>query len=75
MVHTRPDLAFTVGYVSLFMERSTIEHQQAIKRILRYVAGTLDYDLRYKWCPGGSHLVGYCDSDLTGDIDTSKSKN
>jgi hypothetical protein len=55
------------------MERLTTEHQQAIKRILRYVVGTLDYGLRYKQCPSASHLVGYCDSDLADDIDTSKS--
>jgi hypothetical protein len=45
-MHTRPDLAFAVGYVSQFMERPTMEHQQAIKRILRYIAGSLDYGLR-----------------------------
>ena len=26
LVHTRLDLAFTVGYVSRFMERPTVEH-------------------------------------------------
>jgi hypothetical protein len=55
------------------MERLAMEHQQAIKRILRYIVGTLDYSLRYERCPGASHLVGYCDSDLAGDIDMSKS--
>ncbi|WVZ69114.1 hypothetical protein U9M48_017952 [Paspalum notatum var. saurae] len=29
LVHTRPDLAFSVGYVSRFMRRPTTEHQQA----------------------------------------------
>jgi hypothetical protein len=48
LVHTRPDLAFAVEYVSRFMEHPTVEHQQVIKRILRYVAGTLDYGLRYE---------------------------
>jgi hypothetical protein len=41
-------LAFAVEYVSRFMEHPTVEHQQVIKRILRYVAGTLDYGLRYE---------------------------
>jgi hypothetical protein len=27
LVHTRPDLAFAVGYLSHFMERPTMEHQ------------------------------------------------
>jgi hypothetical protein len=41
--------------------------------VLRYVAGTLDYGLHYRWAPGTAHFVGYCDSDLAGDIDTSRS--
>ena len=47
LVHTRPDLAFAVGYIGRFMQRPTTEHQQAVKRILRYVAGTSDYGLHY----------------------------
>jgi hypothetical protein len=73
LAHTRSDLAFSVDYVSRFMQRPTTEHQQAVKRIIRYVAGTLDHDLYYPRCPGEAHLVGYSDSDHTGDIDTSKS--
>jgi hypothetical protein len=71
LAHTRPDLAFSVGYVSRFMQRPTTEHQQAVKRIIRYVAGTLDHGLHYPRCPGAAHFVGY--SDHAGDIDTSKS--
>ncbi|WVZ78040.1 hypothetical protein U9M48_025815, partial [Paspalum notatum var. saurae] len=73
LIHTRPDLAFSIGYVSRFMQRPTTEHQQAVKRIIRYVAGTLDHGLYYPRCPGEAHLVGYSDSDHGGDIDTSKS--
>ena len=73
LTHTRPDLAFSVGYVSRFMERPTSEHQQAVKRIVRYIAGTLDHGLHYPRCPGAAHFVGYSDSDHAGDIDTSKS--
>jgi hypothetical protein len=73
LAHTRPDLAFSVGYVSRFMQRPTTEHQQAVKRIIRYVAGTLDHGLYYPRCPGETHLVGYSASDHAGDIDTSKS--
>jgi hypothetical protein len=49
------------------------EHQQAVKRIIRYIAGTLDHGLYYSRCPGEAHLVGYSNSDHAGDIDTSKS--
>ena len=73
LVHTRPDLAFTVGYLSRFMQRPTAEHLQAVKRVMRYVAGTLDFSLHYKRAPGTARFIGYCDSDLTGDVDSSKS--
>jgi hypothetical protein len=73
LVHTWPDLAFSVGYVSRFMQRPTTEHQQAVKRIICYVAGTLDHGLYYPRCPGEAHLVGYSNSDHAGDIDISKS--
>jgi hypothetical protein len=73
LVHTRPDLAYSVGYVSRFLQRPTTEHEQAVKRIIRYVAGTLDHGLYYSRCPGEAHLVGYNDDDHAGDIDTSKS--
>jgi hypothetical protein len=73
LAHTRSDLAFSIGYVSRFMQRPTTEHQQAVKRIICYVVGTLDHGLYYPRCPGEAHLVGYSDSDHAGDIDTSKS--
>jgi hypothetical protein len=73
LTHTWPDLAFSVGYVTRFMQRLTTEHQQVVKRIIRYVVGTLDHGLYYPRCPGEAHLVGYSDSDHAGDIDTSKS--
>jgi hypothetical protein len=73
LVHTRPDLAFVVGFVSRFMERPTVEHQGAVKRILRYVAGMLDYGLHFTKAPSSARFIGYCDSNLASDIDTSKS--
>jgi len=51
LVHSWSDIVFAVGYMSRFMERPTMEHLQAIKRILRYVAGTLDYGLHYGRAP------------------------
>jgi hypothetical protein len=73
LAHTRPGLAFSVSYISRFMQRPTTEHQQAVKRIIHYVAGTLDHGLYYPRCPGEAHIVRYSNSDHAGDIDTSKS--
>jgi hypothetical protein len=50
-----------------------MEHEQAVKRIDRYVAGTLDHGLYYARCSRKANLVGYSDSDHAGNIDTSKS--
>jgi hypothetical protein len=44
-----------------------------VKRIVRYVVGTLDHGLYYLRCSGEAHLVGYNDNDHAGDIDTNKS--
>jgi hypothetical protein len=73
LIHTQPDLTYIVGYVSRFLERPTEEHLQAMKKILCYITGTLQYGLRYGRRTGTTRLVGYCDSDLAGDIDTMKS--
>jgi hypothetical protein len=40
LINTRPDLAYSVGYVSRFMEAPREEHMMVVKRILRYLAGT-----------------------------------
>jgi hypothetical protein len=44
-----------------------------VRRIIRYVVGTLDHGLYYPRCPWEAHLVGYSDSDHVGNIDTNKS--
>jgi hypothetical protein len=58
LLHTRPDLAFAVGFASRFMERPTEEHMKAVKRILCYVNSTLDYDLRYEKSTETTRLAG-----------------
>lgn len=68
LVHTRPDIAYSVGVVSRFMERPTTMHLNAAKRILRYVKGTIDYGLVYSKENGNNVLTGYSDSDLGGFI-------
>ncbi|XP_043809735.1 secreted RxLR effector protein 161-like [Manihot esculenta] len=74
LVSTRPDLAYSVGIVSRFMESLTSKHLGAVKQILRYIKGILNYGCRYvKEERKELRLIGYCDSDLAGDIDDRKS--
>jgi hypothetical protein len=47
LVHTRPDISFTVGFVSRFMEKPRQEHMAAVKHVLRYIAGTIEFDIIY----------------------------
>jgi hypothetical protein len=54
LLHTRPELTYNVCYLSRFMEAPKQEHLDAVKRVLRYVAGTVDYDLLYPRGKSGS---------------------
>ena len=42
---TRPDIAYSVNRLSQFMQSPTVTHWASLKRILRYLKGTLFYGL------------------------------
>ncbi|CAH9136547.1 unnamed protein product [Cuscuta epithymum] len=73
LVNTRPDMAYSVGMVSRYMEVPTQNHMNAVKQILRYIKGTYDMGCVFKYGEEDNVLVGYCDSDLAGDVDDRKS--
>jgi hypothetical protein len=62
-----------MGYLSRFMQRPTAEHMAALKRVLRYVADTVNYGYFYRQGKGGARLIDYNDSNYSGDIDNSHS--
>uniref|UniRef100_A0AAV1UT40 Integrase catalytic domain-containing protein n=1 Tax=Peronospora matthiolae TaxID=2874970 RepID=A0AAV1UT40_9STRA len=69
---TRPDIAFSVGYVSRFMENPQEEHWVAVKRIFRYLQGTKTHGICYK--PSARiYFRGYSDADWAGDLTDRKS--
>ncbi|XP_074351332.1 secreted RxLR effector protein 161-like [Apium graveolens] len=69
LVNTRSDIAYAVGVVSRYMERPTTVHLNAVKRILRYVNGTLQFGLVYTKNSGNNIITGYSDSDMGGSLD------
>ncbi|TYK18668.1 T26F17.17 [Cucumis melo var. makuwa] len=69
---TRPDILFSVGLVSRFMEYPTTTHLKVAKRIRRYIRGTLDYGLFYS-SSKEFKLESYCDSEWAGDTNDRKS--
>jgi hypothetical protein len=50
------------------MERPTLMHQRAVKQILRYLKGTVEYGLVYTQEGKQEVLVAYSDSDHAGDV-------
>lgn len=61
LTHTRPDISYAVGMVSRFMEKPTDVHLQAVKRILMYVKGTIDFGLTYARGNEENIITGYSD--------------
>ncbi|GJU14301.1 ribonuclease H-like domain-containing protein [Tanacetum coccineum] len=45
LTFTRPDLSYAVQQICLYMHDPREPHLAALKRILRYVQGTLDFGL------------------------------
>ena len=72
LMHTRPDLAFSVGILSRYMQSPRESHGNALKQVLRYLKGTLGNGLVFKK-DGTQKLVGFNDSSHNTDPDDGKS--
>jgi len=72
---TRPEIAYAVNKVCQFMSQPLESHWVAVKRILRYLKGTLHYGL--KLFPAPTHkplsLQLFCDADWAADPDDRRS--
>lgn len=69
---TRPDISFSVNKVCQFLHTPTTVHWAAVKRILRYVQGTVNLGLKFN--QASSMLVsGFSDADWAGCPDDRKS--
>lgn len=70
---SRPDLAYALNNVSKFLNKHNESHWQAVKRIIKYLSGTLDYGILYEKNENDMNLVGFSDSDFAGDPETRRS--
>ena len=59
---TRPDIAYAVGNDARFCSRSSVQQWKAVKRILRYLRGTVNYGLMYSQNQDDV-AFGYSDTD------------
>jgi hypothetical protein len=71
MMCTRPDICYVIGLVSRFQSNPGLAHWKVVKRILRYLTGTMDYVLCYQGLD--LRLIGYSDANWGSDLDECKS--
>ncbi|PWA81139.1 hypothetical protein CTI12_AA188860 [Artemisia annua] len=72
LTFTRPDISYAAQQVCLHMHDPREPHLSALKRILRYVRGTLHYGLQL-FASSTSSLVAYSDADWAGCPTTKRS--
>ncbi|KAF7367080.1 Integrase catalytic domain-containing protein [Mycena sanguinolenta] len=74
-VATRPDIAYAVGVLSRFSKNPGWTHWIALKRVLRYLKGTIDQKLTFSGTMGeqGEFFTTYSDADHGGNPDNGRS--
>ncbi|KAJ9562385.1 LOW QUALITY PROTEIN: hypothetical protein OSB04_007545 [Centaurea solstitialis] len=72
LAFTRPDISFAVNRLSQFMHAPSQKHWQALKRVLRYLKGTIHFGLFLKR-NSPLHLTAFSDSDWGGISDGGRS--
>lgn len=71
-MNTRPDIAYAVNNLARFNSNPQKEHWTAMKRVLRYLKGTINHGILYKK-DGSDKCIGYSDADWAGDLSDRKS--
>ncbi|XP_065356134.1 uncharacterized protein LOC135950525 [Calliphora vicina] len=69
---SRPDISFAVGALARFNNNPGKAHWQAVKRIMRYLKGTMKYKLQFSK-DENEFIEGFSDADWAGDVDERKS--
>ena len=77
MVYTRPDIAYACSKLAQYNSRPDAVHWKALKRVLRYLAGTTDKGITFGLGKDEGitpkQLVGWTDSAYADDVDDSHS--
>ena len=71
-IATRPDITQAVGAVSKFNSCPTEAHLTAVKRMFRYLEGTINLCIKYERS-ADNRLVGFSDADWAGDMNDRQS--
>jgi hypothetical protein len=70
---TRPDIAYAAGVLARFNNCAGKAQWTAVKYLLRYINGTMDYKLQYGSHPPPTTFASFSDADFAGDADPAKS--
>jgi hypothetical protein len=73
MTCTRPDICWVVTKLSQYLAKPCKDHWIAAKHVLRYLKGTLDYELCFERCGDGLALIGYSDADWASSTEDRRS--
>jgi hypothetical protein len=73
LTFTRPDNAYVVQQICLHMHDPREPHLAAMKRVLRYLRGSLDLGLHLRRSASSSELTVYTDANWAGCPDTRRS--
>lgn len=75
LCHIRPNLAYSVGMKTIFMQNPKVSHLAGFKRMMRYLKGTLDYGILFLAADerNENKLVSYTNSSWYGDVEDRKS--
>ncbi|XP_020689369.1 uncharacterized protein LOC110104554 [Dendrobium catenatum] len=68
---TRPDIAFSINQLSQHMHNLLPQHVYLLKRLLRYIKGTIDYDIPIN--KSDLALNSFSDANWAGDPNSRKS--
>jgi len=69
LILIKPNILYTVGVMSRYMQNPKKSHLEAVRRILKYVESTIGYGISYKEGTD-CKLVGYYDVDYKWEHDT-----
>ena len=77
---TRDDMRFIQGKLSKYCKNPGAEHARALKHALRFLKGTLDYGIEFRWraadpepVDGPLEIIAWTDSSFADDMDTGRS--
>ncbi|XP_028959327.1 uncharacterized mitochondrial protein AtMg00810-like [Malus domestica] len=71
LTFTGPDIAFAVNYACQFMSNPNNAHFHLVKRIFRYLQGTLECGLTYS-STNSLEILAYSDANWASDVNTKR---